>query len=149
MAQLTFLRRRFRSGERGAELIELALVLPILLILVAGIVDFGFLFQRWEVVTNAAREGARVAVLGGYGDDDVRQRVRNYLDAGGLDSGLATVTPTTTSETLPGGTVVNTKTVLVEYPSQFAFLGPIAGLVGGGGFGTLTLRASSVMRIEE
>ena len=31
-----------------------------------GIIDFGFLFQRYEVVTNAAREGARVAILPGY-----------------------------------------------------------------------------------
>lgn len=56
--------RRVRS-ERGAELIEFALVFPVLLLVVLGIVDFGFLFQRMEVVTNAAREGARIAVLPG------------------------------------------------------------------------------------
>ena len=50
-------RERLARGERGAELIEFALVLPLLLLLVLGIVDFGFMFQRLEVVTNAAREG--------------------------------------------------------------------------------------------
>ena len=39
---------------------------PLLLFVILGIVDFGFLFQRMEVVTNAAREGARIAVLPGY-----------------------------------------------------------------------------------
>ena len=56
MAALT---GRKRDGhDRGSELVQLAIVLPILLLIVAGIADFGFLFQRYEVVTNAAREGA-------------------------------------------------------------------------------------------
>ena len=61
MAALNF-RRKQPSSERGAELVEFALVLPLLLLLVLGIVDFGFLFQRFEVVTNAAREGARLEI---------------------------------------------------------------------------------------
>ena len=55
---------RVRS-QAGAELVEFALVLPILLLVFAGIVDFGLLLQRQQVVTNAAREGARLAVLSG------------------------------------------------------------------------------------
>ena len=62
-----------RSCERGAELVEFAFVFPTLLLVMLGIIDFGFLFQRYEVVTNAAREGARVAILPGYGDADVRR----------------------------------------------------------------------------
>ena len=57
--------RLFRS-EYGAELVEMAIVTPILLLLVFGIVDFGFMFQRYVVLTNAAVEGARVATLPGY-----------------------------------------------------------------------------------
>ncbi len=53
-------------SEHGAELIEMAIVTPLLLLLVFGIVDFGFLFQRYVVLTNAAVEGARVASLPGY-----------------------------------------------------------------------------------
>ena len=52
------LRRRLR-GESGAELIETALTLPLLLLVVVGIIEFGFVFQKYEVITNAAREGAR------------------------------------------------------------------------------------------
>ena len=74
---------RARS-ERGAELIEFALVFRLLLMVVLGIVDFGFLFQRMEVVTNAAREGARIAVLPGYLEADVRARVCNFVQTGGI-----------------------------------------------------------------
>ena len=45
------------QDERGSELVEFALVFPLLLMVVLAIVDFGFMFQRYEVVTNAAREG--------------------------------------------------------------------------------------------
>ena len=140
--------KRFRSaGEQGSELIELALVLPILLMIIAGIVDFGFLFQQYEVVTNAAREGARIAVLPGYTTADVQARVQNYLTAGGLGTAPAP-TVTTGTLTLPSGLVVATRQVVVTYPHTFAFIGPIAGLVGGSGWTTLTLQASSTMRAE-
>ena len=61
MAQILKTRcSRWRS-EDGAQLVEFALVLPMLLLVVLGIAEFGFIFQRYEVVTNAAREGARIA----------------------------------------------------------------------------------------
>ena len=60
MAQIR-LRSPGGRSEDGAELVEFALVLPMLLLVVLGIAEFGFIFQRYEVVTNAAREGARMA----------------------------------------------------------------------------------------
>ena len=77
------LSRRWRS-EDGAQLVEFALVLPLLLFVVLGIAEFGFIFQRYEVVTNAAREGARIAVLPGYAISGRATRVRNYLTLGGV-----------------------------------------------------------------
>jgi Flp pilus assembly pilin Flp len=50
-----------RRSERGANLIETALVLPLLLLLVGGIVDLGGAFNSYIMVTNASREGARYA----------------------------------------------------------------------------------------
>ena len=136
------------KDDRGSELIELALVLPILLFIIAGIVDFGFLFQRYEVVTNAAREGARIAVLPGYDTDaNVTARVQQYLTSSGL-SNTPVVTRTPSSQTLPGGLIVQTVQVQVDYPSGFSFIGPIAGMVGGSGWNTITLRAISTMRYE-
>src|SRR5215831_8178385 len=84
LKERVYARVRHARSQRGAELIEFALVLPLLLLLVLGIVDFGFLFQRMEVITNAAREGARIAVLPSYTNADVQARVCNYLTSGGV-----------------------------------------------------------------
>ena len=75
--------RRLRAcghGDEGAELIEFVIVFPILMLILAGILDFGMMFRSFEVVTNAAREGARVAVLPGYQLADVQLRVKEYLE---------------------------------------------------------------------
>ena len=82
MATLTTTRRH---GERGQAIIELALTLPLLLLVVLGVFDFGLMFQRFEVVTNAAREGARVAVLARLHARTRREaHAKNYLAAGGI-----------------------------------------------------------------
>jgi len=137
---------RLRSA-RGAELVEFALILPVLLLVVAGIIDFGFLFQRYESLTNAAREGARVGVLPGYAAADVTARVDAFASAAGLPE-----TPTTTVATVvvdPGGgrPTYNTISVTVQHPYTFFMLGPVAGLLGSS-FGTVTLSANSTMRVE-
>lgn len=53
-----------RQGQRGQALVELAIVLPILLLLIMAIIDFGRVFHGYLAVTTAAREGARQAALG-------------------------------------------------------------------------------------
>lgn len=142
-------RRLAPSSETGAELLEMAIVLPVLLLVVSGIMDFGFLFLRYEVVTNAAREGARVAVLPGYQAADVQQRVANYLTTGGLgDPAPPASVVNSTVELTPGGPTIGVVTVGVQYPSRFMFLGTLASLVGGGPYADVTLRASSTMRRE-
>ena len=65
---------RLRRDERGQAVVELALTLPLLLLMVMGMFDFGVMFQRYEIVTNAAREGARVGVLTGAGYSTARRR---------------------------------------------------------------------------
>ena len=143
------LRRRLRS-ETGAELVETALTLPLLLLVVVGIIEFGFVFQKFEVITNAAREGARVLVLPAFTPADAQERVRQYLDAAGLDRDEATVPlPATAADAddLGGGTCIWTRTVTVSYPHEAPFLAGI-GKYFGGTFGTFTLNASSTMRTE-
>ena len=141
--------RRKRRSDSGAELIELAIVLPILLFVVAGIVDFGFLFQRYEAVTNAAREGARVAVLPNFNDADVQERVKQYLDASGLNRAASVVpVPTRSTLTLATGATVDVVTVQVFYPAEFLYLGPFARLIGGNQRSQIMLRGASAMRTE-
>ena len=56
--------RRHRLRERGAAAVEFALILPILLILVGGVIDFGRLYYTQIQLANAARDGVRLAALG-------------------------------------------------------------------------------------
>ncbi len=57
------MRRNGRHSERGAAAVEFALVLTPLLLLVLGTIDWGYYFYVREVVTNAAREGARAGSI--------------------------------------------------------------------------------------
>ena len=138
-------RRGLWVCERGAELIEFAIVLPTLLLVLGGMMDLGFLFQRYEVVTNAAREGARVAALPNYQDADVTARVSAYMTAAGLTcSGCATVgAPINVTV---GSQCVRVRQVTVTYPTQLIIIGPVFSLMGGGS--TKTLTATSAMRME-
>jgi len=145
---MTSIRRKAhgRDGERGSELIEFMIVFPLLLLIVSGIVDFGFLFRSYEVVTNAAREGARIGILPNYSTADVESRVATYLTAAGL-----TKTPTTTvgqvTVTLASGKTVSVYQVRVIYPHTFSLLAPIASYFGGT-FGTIYVSGVSAMRQE-
>jgi Flp pilus assembly protein TadG len=136
------------KSERGAELVEFALTFPLLLLVMLGIMDFGLLFQQYEVLTNAAREGARVSVLPGYGPADIEARVNQYL----LGSGLTPASVTTSvgaAQVLAvgGGSCISVRPVTVTYPHQFIFIGGI-GTYFGKTFGTKTLTATASMRDE-
>ena len=140
---------RWRS-EDGAQLVEFALVLPMLLLVVLGIAEFGFIFQRYEVMTNAAREGARIAVLPGYSTADVRARVAAYVTAGRVPTtgtnpvvAVADVSIPTTA----GGPVLNGKRVTVTYTHSYMFLTGIGSWFGAS-YATVPLRAVSEMRTE-
>jgi len=138
---------RGRRGDAGAELVEFALVLPLLLLVIVGIFDFGFLFRDYGVITNAAREGARIGVLSGYTTTDVENRARGYVTAAGLVAGSAGVTVTPQTLNVGGTSTVNVVRVEVTYPHSFGFLAPFAALFGGA-FGNITLTAVSTMRVE-
>ena len=140
---------RVRS-QAGAELVEFALVLPILLLVFGGIVDFGLLLQRQQVVTNAAREGARLAVLPGYTPGDVQARVTQFVQQGLNSAGATPVTTVSTVTLTPGsGPPFQAAQVQVTLADSFLILGPIVSLAGGSGsFGTISLTATTTMRVE-
>jgi Flp pilus assembly protein TadG len=139
------LKRRSWRDERGAELIEFALVTPLLLLIMCGIFDYGFLFQRYEVLTNAAREGARLAALPGYTTADVTARVNAYLTAGGVP-GTATTTLAFQS-VIAGGRTFNIARVTVTYTHQYVFLGPLMGIFGNS-LTSVTFNSVAAMRVE-
>ena len=121
---------RMRKGERGSALIEAALTLPLLLLVSVGIFEFGRVFQTWQVLTNAAREGARLAVLPGAVSSDVQTRVRQYLQDGqlGAYSG-ATINVNRTASISIGAGTTSASIVTVNYPFNFMVLNPVARLV--------------------
>lgn len=158
MAQIRGLYLRWRADE-GAQLVEFALVLPLLLLVVLGIAEFGFIFQRYEVVTNAAREGARMAVLPGYNtvaaQDVVRARVRAYIQAGQVPIAAGSPPASIVTVDIADGTVavggglppVSVKRVTVTYTYSYTFLTGI-GAWFGAAYTTVPLTAISEMRVE-
>lgn len=149
----TLLKPVARRGERGNSLVEFALVLPLLLLVFAGIVDFGFLFQRYEVITNAAREGARLAVLPGYASTDVDGRVRDYIREGLGDWAAGPDRTGVLVDSVPivpsVGPGFNGARVTVSFRNDYLLLGLMIHLATGGDFGTdITIHAVSTMRPE-
>jgi Flp pilus assembly protein TadG len=142
--------KRFES-ERGTALMETALTLPLILLVSVGIFEFGRAFQMVQVLTNAAREGARVAVLPGSSVDQVKGRVVDYLKAGQVPGALtaSVVVDPNVSINIGAGTATGSK-VTVNYPFSFMVLNPIARLVVRGSTlgAPITMSASSEMRNE-
>jgi hypothetical protein len=136
-------------SERGAEIIELVLVTPLLLMLLGAMFDFGFLFRNWEVVTNAAREGARMGALPSYACDgsttDISERIDDYMAAAGIDGGYTVQTKDDSIVTAAG--TFNGCLVFVELTQPLPTLS-IFGKFFGGAFGTVPVRATAFMRTE-
>jgi Flp pilus assembly protein TadG len=157
MAQVNGFSRTLKN-ERGAELIEFALIFPLLLLVLLGIADFGFLFQRYEVLTNATREGARLASLPAYTNDDVKRRVCEFLTSGGIPTtGCPGTSPTNPviSVTIPapidmgvGKAPVQVRSVQLAYTHNFMFIGPIVSLMGGSWTNAKTITTVAIMRME-
>lgn len=141
--------RRLKS-ERGAALLEAAITIPMLLLIAVGIFEFGRAFQTWQILTNAAREGARIAVLPSGTDAAVEARVRDYLAAGQLPQAAGASVSVNRSATLTvNGANVSASQVTVSYPFEFQWLQPVMQLVGGAGpDGMVAMNAQALMRNE-
>ena len=154
---LKLIRRRTEKGQRGEKgqaLVEFALLVPIFLMLLFAVVDFGMGFHSWITVTNSAREGARLGAVQGS-TDDIIKRVQDTSDLINEDTKM-TVTvgcgpssdppPTGTCPSQPGESVV----VRVDY--DYDLITPLASLVAflsGDIIGpTLTLSSTAEMRLE-
>lgn len=85
-------------GERGAGVVEFALILPLLMMLVFGVVQFGLLLNRQQALHAAAREGARVAALPATSTSDIQNRIDEALEGIPLNgTPTITITPNTTN----------------------------------------------------
>jgi Flp pilus assembly protein TadG len=151
MASLTARLKGCCRCELGAEFVEFALAFPLLLLVLMGIFDFGLMFQQYEVLTNAAREGARIAVLAGYSDTDVANRVNAYVAASYLSMGGSVTVDTPlvrTSAPIGGGQCISEVTVTVRYVHNYLFVGGILGYFGASWPSSKQLTTSSTMRSD-
>jgi hypothetical protein len=146
-----------RRAKAGQALAEFVLVVPILLLLVFGVVEFGLAFRTHQIVTNTAREGARIAVLPSTTNNQmVEDVVEGRLANSGLDPDVAVIElscdGTAGSLCFGSDRFGRLSEVAVEYPYRFFILGGLVRWACGdgcaGSFGTVQLRAASSMRNE-
>ena len=114
--------RQADLAERGAVAVEFALVLPVLVILLFGILDFGRLLNAQETLTQAAREGARLAAL-----NDPQTCTRTAAAATGL--GLSCPSSAVQITPCPSG-AIQTSDAQVTLSYTFTFSGPLASVLG-------------------
>jgi len=140
-----------RTGERGAALIEATLIIPLLLLLMVGIFEVSRALETWQVLTNAAREGARMAVTPNSNTGTVSALVHTYMANGHLTSeSVANVTVDQGASIVVNGSTVGASVVTVDYPFEFMMLQPVASLVVPGSTTgqAITMRATALMRNE-
>jgi len=139
---------RFRQTEAGQSLVEFTMILPIFLVLMFALVDFGRGFYTWLLVTNAAREGARVAaVQADYAT--VQDRIydsfcSSYPSDCGLDPAKLAITP----DNIQGA---RGSAVSIDLAYDFEFVTPIGAILqilGGSDLAAPTISAHSSMRLE-
>jgi Flp pilus assembly protein TadG len=138
-----------RKKERGAALLESAITIPIILLVSVAIFDFGRAYQTWQVLTNAAREGARRSVITANSEEQIRTTVSNYVAAGGLTVDSTHPLDVTVERSVDlGGMEVSR--ITVQYGFQFVALGPIMRMVDSSSDqgNALTMGAVAVMRNE-
>jgi Flp pilus assembly protein TadG len=136
-------RNRQKCTERGAAIVELAIVLPLLLSLLMGMVEFGLLFYNKQVITNASREGARAGIvqLPPMPEAAIEAIVKDYCSARLVS--FNTVPDVTLDIVGELGAYPQDLTVTVHY--VYTFLVPE--LLGFGQ--TMQLTAKTVMKMEK
>lgn len=145
------------TDQKGVAVVEFAIVLPLLLVIVFGIVEFGLLMYNKAIITNASREGARAGIVQGSPrpiQSEIRAVVTNYLNTvrpitfGG--PGLAT--PTVATANPSGGVQCSAfgqdLIVGVKYTYRFLVLPNVIALMNGTFTQSIDLVATTDMKCE-
>jgi Flp pilus assembly protein TadG len=103
-----------RSMRHGAAAVEFALVLPLFFLLIMGMIEVGRGLMVQQILTNAAREGARAAIMDGATSTSVQTIVNDYLTGSTIPAGTVTVDPNPPSNATARGPV----TVTVSIPAD-------------------------------
>jgi len=141
------------KAQNGQVIIEFALILPILLLILGGIIEFGILLYNKQVITNASREAARAGIIylvdkttGNKIIPDIEGIARDYCQNRLITFGAPTQ-PVVTHSTDPTELYPSDLTVQVTYQYTF-ILSRAMNLFGANVGPTLNLGARTVMRME-
>jgi Flp pilus assembly protein TadG len=124
-----------RGRRRGQALVEFALIVPMLLLLVLGVVEFGRAWNVYQTITDATRQGARTAVLArcSITPDTVAATANQILFAAGLDTASAIKTLTPAPPMFGCGPNPNTSgstTLVISYPYTLQWVSGLMGWTG-------------------
>ena len=135
------------KNEKGAAAIEFAIVLPVLVLLIAGIMEFSILLYDKAVITNASREGARAGIVFSHPnpipDAEIQAVVNNYCAGHMITFGAAPGVTTSVSRA-GGGAAGDPLTVSVNYHYDFLVIPNFLNNLAGG----INLAGQTVMRME-
>ncbi len=128
-------------GDSGQSAVEMAFILPIFVLLVFGALEIGRVLHASIVVTQASREGARVAAVQCTLDPGCATLVQNRIDnsLGGLDAALARTT-------LDAGPYMSGEPVMVRVEYDVELVTPLIGSLFPGG--PITVKGETTMRLE-
>jgi Flp pilus assembly protein TadG len=144
--------RSLRHDESGQALVEFALVLPVLLVLVFGALDFGKAYNYWIDSTHLSASGARWAAVnknpGAGGGQTLQQYIRDQADTAELREGgtSAVANPLTVCINFPDGTANIGDPVEVTVSTEYNFLNYLQVETG---VTSKTITGSSTMRLEQ
>lgn len=126
-------------------MVEFAVVAPIFIMLVFGMIEFGRAVMVQQVLVNASREGARQAVLDGTSTTEIEDRIDVYLSASGIDSEtiIYTVNGSTVGDPTTAAQFGDAVGVEIQVNFDDVSWMPVPQYIGG-----TVLRASSIMRRE-
>lgn len=136
-----------KKDQEGGAAIEFAILLPLLIVFVFGIIEFSILFYDKAMITNASREGARAGIVYMYPDPlglgAIESIAMNYCDQHLISFGSSDNVSATASR--PDGNGSGDRLIVtVEYPYTFLVLPNFVTSLTG----TFSLRAETVMRME-
>lgn len=132
-----------KLNERGAAATEFALLLPVFLMILFGIIEFGMIMYGREVVTNAAREGARAGIVQGppkRTSGEITTIANNYLTGTGINQADVTFSPTGVGLASPSTLTV---TAVYNYNFLIPYIPNVLGVPN-----PLVITTQAVMRHE-
>lgn len=134
------------KGEKGQAIVEFALILPILILLLSAIIDFGWLYNCEIAANNAAREAARYTAIHIYDNntDDDQALARNIVLSEAVQLPASSTTVTLTSLDLDSDGIQESVRITVSAPIKL-LTGMTSIFLGKS---TINISSTSIMKIE-